>query len=156
MLIFLSKPVKDEAGKVILLMPEGRDITERKRAEKDRLANLRFFESMDRVNRAMQGANDLHQAMSDVLDEMLSIFDCDRAWLLYPCDGGLFVARADGTYRPAFPVPLCWGLKFPWTPISPIIANSFGHKRSRDIRSWIGSAAGGRGVGAFSMSRRFL
>src|SRR5271157_632797 len=63
-----------------------RDITERKKAEEERLANLRFFESMDRINRAMQGANDLEKVMSDVLDALLSIFDCDRAWLVYPCD----------------------------------------------------------------------
>jgi len=41
---------------------------------------------MDRVNVAIQGANDLEQMMSDVLDAALSLFDCDRAWLVYPCD----------------------------------------------------------------------
>jgi PAS domain S-box-containing protein len=43
-------------------------------------------ESMDRVNRAIQGTSDLEQMMSDVLDAALSIFGCDRAWLVYPCD----------------------------------------------------------------------
>src|SRR5438128_5662496 len=62
------------------------DITERKRAEEERRALLWFFESMDRINRAIQGTNDLEQMMSDVLDEVLSIFNCDRAWLVYPCD----------------------------------------------------------------------
>jgi PAS domain S-box-containing protein len=57
-----------------------------KRAEQERAANLRFFESMDKVNRAMQGTKDLEETMNDVLDEVLSIFDCDRAYLLYPCD----------------------------------------------------------------------
>jgi signal transduction histidine kinase len=45
-----------------------------------------FVESLDRVNRAIQGTNDLEQMMTDVLDATLSIFDCDRAWLVYPCD----------------------------------------------------------------------
>jgi PAS domain S-box-containing protein len=63
-----------------------RDITGRKRAEEERLAHLRFFENMDRVNRAIQGTNDLEQMMSDVLDAVLSIFECDRAYLMYPCD----------------------------------------------------------------------
>src|SRR5712664_1233410 len=62
------------------------DITERKQAEQERQAHLRFLESMDRINRAIQGTNDLEQMMSDVLDEVLSIFNCDRAWLIYPCD----------------------------------------------------------------------
>ncbi|HTZ19102.1 MAG TPA: PAS domain S-box protein, partial [Dissulfurispiraceae bacterium] len=59
---------------------------ERQRAEEEREANLRFFESMDRVNRAMQGADNLEQMMSDVLDAVLQIFGCDRAWLLYSAD----------------------------------------------------------------------
>ena len=62
------------------------DITERKRGEEERHAHLWFFESMDRINRAIQGTNDLEQMMSDVLEEVLSIFKCDRAWLVYPCD----------------------------------------------------------------------
>ncbi|MFA6149208.1 MAG: MASE3 domain-containing protein [bacterium] len=62
------------------------DITERKRVEEKRLSNLRIFECMDKVNRAIQGQNDLEQLMSDVLEIVLSIFDCDRAWLFYPCD----------------------------------------------------------------------
>ena len=63
-----------------------RDLTERNQAEKERQAHLRFFESMDRVNRAMQGTNDLEQVMKDVLDTLLALFACDRAWLVYPCD----------------------------------------------------------------------
>jgi PAS domain S-box-containing protein len=62
------------------------DVTERKRAEEERQARRWAVESMDRVNRAIQGTNDLEQMMSDVLDATLSIFDCDRAWLVYPCD----------------------------------------------------------------------
>src|SRR5256886_2062925 len=59
------------------------DITERMRTDHDRRW---FVEGMDRVNRAIQGTNDLEQMMSDVLDAALSIFDCDRAWLMHPCD----------------------------------------------------------------------
>src|SRR3989441_332172 len=62
------------------------DITERKRAEDERQVRRWVVESTDRVNLAIQGTNDLEQMMSDVLDAVLSIFDCDRAWLVYPCD----------------------------------------------------------------------
>lgn len=41
---------------------------------------------MDRINRAIQENNDLAQMMSDALDVVVSIFDCDRAFLVYPCD----------------------------------------------------------------------
>jgi hypothetical protein len=50
----------------------------RKQAEDVRHADLRFFESMEEVNRTMQGANDLKQIMSDLIGAALSIFDCDR------------------------------------------------------------------------------
>ncbi|HLZ18437.1 MAG TPA: PAS domain S-box protein, partial [Smithellaceae bacterium] len=63
-----------------------RDITERRQAEAERLAHLRYFESMDRVYRALQGTSDLEQMLSDVLDVVLSVFNCDRAFLFYPCD----------------------------------------------------------------------
>jgi PAS domain S-box-containing protein len=62
------------------------DITERKLVEQERLTHLRFVESMDQINRAIQGTNDLDQMMSDALEVVLSIFDCDRAFLMYPCD----------------------------------------------------------------------
>ena len=41
---------------------------------------------MDKVNRAIQRADDLEEMMKDLLDIVLSIFDCDRAFLTYPCD----------------------------------------------------------------------
>jgi PAS domain S-box-containing protein len=70
-----------------------RDITARKQQEAERLSHLRFFECMDRVNRAIQGASDLEQMMESVLDAVLSAFDCDRAWLMYPCDPTAQVLR---------------------------------------------------------------
>jgi PAS domain S-box-containing protein len=57
-----------------------------KQAEQERLANLHYFESMDKINRVVQETNDLEQMMSGVLTVVVSIFDCDRSWLLYPCD----------------------------------------------------------------------
>ena len=90
------------------------DITERKRAEEERHAHLRFLESMDRINRAIQGTNDLEQMMSDVLDEVLSIFDCDRAWLVYPCDpeAASWQVPMEHT-RPEFPGAFALGRDMP-------------------------------------------
>jgi PAS domain S-box-containing protein len=64
----------------------GRDITERQRIEGERAANLRFFESLDRIHRILQRATGLEEMMADALDAVLEIFDCDRAFLMYPCD----------------------------------------------------------------------
>lgn len=74
-----------EDGAITGALTIGRDITERKLAEKARNANLWFFESMDKINRAIQGTDDLERMMRDVLDVVLSVFGCDRAYLLYPC-----------------------------------------------------------------------
>jgi two-component system cell cycle sensor histidine kinase/response regulator CckA len=63
-----------------------RDATERHLADEARGAHLRLLESMDRVNRAIQGAGDLEQMVRGVLDAAVSIFGCERAGLLYPCD----------------------------------------------------------------------
>jgi PAS domain S-box-containing protein/putative nucleotidyltransferase with HDIG domain len=55
-------------------------------AEQERESHLRFLENMDRVNQALQRSGDFEQTMSDLLDSLLSIFGCDRAFLVYPCD----------------------------------------------------------------------
>ena len=79
--------VRDAAGKVVKSYGVNQDITERKLLEREHLANLKYFECMEKVNHAIQGgANALDQIMSNVLDVCLSVFDCDRAFLLYPCD----------------------------------------------------------------------
>ncbi len=71
-----------------LLLVGGAPVTAAAAADDDpdRQTHLRFFQSMDRVNRAIQAATDLDQMLSDVLDVLLHILQCDRAWLLYPCD----------------------------------------------------------------------
>jgi len=55
------------------------DVTAQKRSEEERRAHVRFLESMDRINHAMQGTSDLEQMLGDVLDTVLAIFECDRA-----------------------------------------------------------------------------
>jgi PAS domain S-box-containing protein len=79
-------PVRDDSGRIYRLLAMGRDITEQHRAQADRQAHLRFFESTDRVNSVLQGTNDLEQALTDLLDLLLSLFSCDRSFLVYPCD----------------------------------------------------------------------
>jgi PAS domain S-box-containing protein len=105
-------PIGDDAGNIAAISVIGHDITERKLAEGERLARLHFAESMDRVNRAIQSTDDLDQMMSDVLDEVLSVFACDRAFLLYPCnpDSPIWTVPMERT-RPEYPGVEALGLE---------------------------------------------
>ncbi|MCK9389084.1 MAG: PAS domain S-box protein [Sulfuritalea sp.] len=73
-------------GEITGVLGIGRDITAYRLAEEERLVHLRYFESMDRIDRAIQGANDLEDMTRDTLDVVLAVFGCDRASLMYPCD----------------------------------------------------------------------
>jgi signal transduction histidine kinase len=53
-------------------------------------AQMWFLESLDRIDRAIQGTSDLDLMMGDVLDVVLATFRCDRAWLIDPCDPDVF------------------------------------------------------------------
>lgn len=107
LLEYVIVPEYDRNGKIASVLAVGRDLSERKQAEQERLANLRFMESMDSVNRAIQGARDLEQMMSDVLAVVLDIFACDRAALVYPCDpeASTWYAPMERN-RPEYPAPL--------------------------------------------------
>jgi PAS domain S-box-containing protein len=84
--LFRDNPLRDAQGGITRWYHSATDIEDRKRAEEERQARVWFLESMDRVNRAIGGTNDLEQMTGDVIEAMLSIFDSDRAFLYYPCD----------------------------------------------------------------------
>ena len=50
------------------------------------MADVQFLHSMERIGRCMRSESDLEALLRSVLDEILDLFGCDRAWLLYPCD----------------------------------------------------------------------
>ena len=75
---------------------------------------LWFLDSIDRVNRAIAGTHELEQMMCDVLDVVLDVFDCDRAWLSTPPvdNPSEFMPIAERT-RPAYPGGLATGRHMP-------------------------------------------
>ena len=93
------------------------DNTPHTRSEPKGLELLNFFESMDKINRVIQGASDIERMMSDVLDAVLAIFDCDRAYLLYPCDpdAETWTIPMERT-KPQYPGLLEIGLTMPMRP----------------------------------------
>lgn len=91
---------------------------------------LWHFESMDRVNRAMQGENDLETMMKAVLDTLLSVFACDRAFLVYPCDPESATWQVPmERVRPEYPGALPIGIEMPLTPAG---AEVFRHLRAAE------------------------
>jgi len=113
-----AKAMRRAGGEPIVLVAS-EDITEHKEAEEERQERRWMIESMDRVNRAIQGTSDLEQMMSDVLEATLSIFECDRAWLVYPCDPeASSVRHTMHRARPEFPGRFGVGEDFPLHPDS--------------------------------------
>jgi PAS domain S-box-containing protein len=110
-------PVLNASGEPAEFVATVVDVTERKRAENEHQAQLRFFESMDMIDRVIQGASDLEQMLGDVLDAVLKVFSCDRAWLLYPCDpeAGSLRVPAERT-RPGYAGALGTGADIPNEP----------------------------------------
>jgi len=42
--------------------------------------------ALDAINAAIVESRSLDEMLRRVLDEMLEIFQADRAWMMYPCD----------------------------------------------------------------------
>ncbi|MDD4911101.1 MAG: PAS domain S-box protein [Sideroxydans sp.] len=107
-------PEHDERGEIIGALAIGRDITERKQMETELKTHLTHLENMDRINRAMQGTNNLNEMMRNVLDVVLSIFNCDRVYLITPCDPNAteWSVPMERT-KPEYPGALTLGLTVP-------------------------------------------
>ena len=90
---------------------------ELERRDAEHRAHLRFLESLEQVDRVIRQAGDLESMMQHVLDAVLGIFDCERAWLLYPCDADApsFRVPMERT-RPEWPGALTMGAALPVIP----------------------------------------
>jgi len=87
-----------------------------KQAEQDHLAHLHFLESMDRINRTIQGTTDPERMMDDLLDTVWEIFACDRAFLLRATDPEAKMwSLVRQRTRPEFPGVLALGQPLPGT-----------------------------------------
>ena len=62
------------------------DITERKQAERKLQQHVYHLESLTTLGKASNETQDMKQMMENALQVTLSVFNCDRAWLLYPCE----------------------------------------------------------------------
>jgi diguanylate cyclase (GGDEF)-like protein/PAS domain S-box-containing protein len=111
-------PEFDIDGKVQSVLVISNDITQQKQAELERQEYTHFLESLDRITQIISTEIDIEALLKQILDEVLDIFDCDRAYLQYPCD-----PNASGEWwmpmercRPEYPSPLPAGGKLPYHP----------------------------------------
>ncbi len=74
--------VRDPEGRAVRVFGTTQDVTRQRADEAASRAHVHFLESLDVVNRAMHGATSLEHGMDAVLDTMLTVFDCDRAWIV--------------------------------------------------------------------------
>jgi PAS domain S-box-containing protein len=133
----VGHPVLNASGDLAEFVGTVIDVTERKQADEDRQNHLWFLESMDKVNRAIQGTNELERMTRDVLDAVLSTFACDRAWLVYPCDPEAASWRAvmEQT-RPDYPGAFALGIDLP---MDAEVANVFQAARTSSCAVQFGS-----------------
>ncbi|HVZ34017.1 MAG TPA: ATP-binding protein [Polyangiaceae bacterium] len=84
---------------------------------------LRFYDepsllrALERINRAILAAPSLEAMLAGVLDEMLELFLCDRAWLQFPCDPNVeFFSIPVERTRPEWPGAGVRHARLPMTP----------------------------------------
>lgn len=58
----------------------------RKKSELERMTQIRYLDVMGRISQIGATAATPEEMLDKVLEEVLSIFDADRAWFLSPCD----------------------------------------------------------------------
>ncbi len=93
------------------------DITAQKKAEVEHLTRMQTFENMERINRVIREAGDVEEMLGNVLETTLDIFNCDRSWLLYPCDPEVPTLSVPmERTRPEYPGAFAGGNKVPNRP----------------------------------------
>jgi PAS domain S-box-containing protein len=96
---------------------ESRNVTEYKRVEEENKAYIRFLESLERVDRAIKQETNVEQMLSHIIRTVFAIFDCDRAWLFYPCDPDAPTFRVPMEMcRPEYPGAMVLNVDVPMPP----------------------------------------
>jgi len=92
------------------------DITDHKRAEEELKENIHFLENLEKINQVVISSKDPNQMLNNVVEAVFKLFDCDRAWLLYPCDpnASFFKVPIEST-RPEYPGGKDLNLSIPMT-----------------------------------------
>ncbi len=81
------------------------------------LNRIELLENLEKINWIIRKSDTLEEMMSDVLNEMLNIFRCDRAWILFPCNPAAdhYTIPMECT-RQEYPGAMELNMKIPMTP----------------------------------------
>jgi len=77
---------RQKDGAIDYLVATLQDITERKQAENKLEQYVHHLESLAILGKAINETQDIDKMMEGAMKATLSVFNCDRAWLLSPCD----------------------------------------------------------------------
>ncbi len=69
-----------------LMDAEARAADLSRRLDEMRRSSDYLIGNLDRVDRVIHGETNVDKVMENIIETVLDIFGCDRAWLLYPCD----------------------------------------------------------------------
>ncbi|MDO8464282.1 MAG: PAS domain S-box protein [Gallionella sp.] len=91
--------------------------SEHKQLERQLSRRLRHRDAMERITRISLNSTNIEELLGKVLDEILIVFDADRAWFLYPCDPDApsWSVPMERT-RPGWPGASARGTAIPMTP----------------------------------------
>jgi len=108
-------PIHYKGGEAIQFI--ARDITERKQKEDERNEHIRFLENLALVDQAIKEETDVEKMLTSVVNTVLSIFDCDRIWLVFPCDPDAASFRVPvEVYKPEYPGAKVLNVDVPMSP----------------------------------------
>ena len=109
--------IRDVNLKPTQILTVTRDITERRQAEEERKVYIRFLESLEHIDQAVKQETNVKKILWDLVNTVFSIFNCDRAWLFYPCDPDVTVFRVPiEICRPEYPGANLQDIDVPMSP----------------------------------------
>jgi PAS domain S-box-containing protein len=85
---FSLKPIVDEAGQVVMLMPEGRDITERKQATLTLQRQIQQEYLLNDINEDIRQSLDLEAVLARAVERSRAVLESDRVIVFRLMDNG--------------------------------------------------------------------
>ncbi len=110
--------ITDATGELTGFRGVNRDITIRKEAEMVRLEQIQYLESLEQIDQVIKSSTDPDLMLQNVIETVYKLYDCDRAWLLYPCNPNEPFCRIPiESCRPEYPGARVLDLNIPTTSV---------------------------------------